>query len=80
MTDKDIMPWGVYKGQPIGNVDFDYLLRLYKKEWLSGDILIYFEKQLKELEASENRVCGLSLKKPKKYLIESYECKFPKKI
>ncbi len=79
MKHTDLMPWGVHKGKQIGNVSFEYLYRFYKKQWISGEVLIYFEKQLKELEESEARMCELSGKMPKKYLIEDYVDRFPKK-
>lgn len=77
MKDSDKMPWGTHRGKPIGDVPFDYLLKYYRKQWLSGDVLTYFEKQLRLLEAEEERTGPLKGKKPKKYIIEDYECQFP---
>ncbi len=79
MNDLDPMPWGVHKGKPIGEVPFDYLFRFYKKGWIDGEVLKYFEKQLKVLEESESEINTLLGKKPKKYLIENYECIYPHK-
>ncbi len=80
MKDSDLMPWGAHKKKPIGEVPFDYLYKLYRKMWLSGDVLLYFEKQLRILEESE--ACMGETpggKKPKKYIIENYECCYPTK-
>ncbi len=77
MKDTDLMPWGAHKKKPIGDVPFEYLWRLYKKHWLGGEVLAYFEKQLKVLEESELQTSGLTGKRPKKYLIENYEFKYP---
>lgn len=52
MNDNDSMPCGIHKNKPIGDVPFEYLLRLYKKSYLGGEVLHYFEKQLKVLEES----------------------------
>ena len=79
MKDTDLMPWGKYKDQPMGSIPFEYLLRFYKKHWLGGRVLNYFERQLKILEESEERSAHLTRKPPKKYIIENYEFKFPTK-
>lgn len=79
MTDSDLMPWGVHKGKPIGEVPFEYLWKFYRKMWLSGDILKYFVSRLHILEMNEQETSVLTGKKPKKYLIEDYECCYPGK-
>jgi uncharacterized protein (DUF3820 family) len=79
MTDKDPMPWGVHKGKPIGEVPFDYLFRFYKKKWLSGPVLKYVENALSVLESNELETAHLRGEKPKKYLIQDYECCYPYK-
>jgi hypothetical protein len=79
MSDSDLMQWGVHKGKPIGEVPFDYLWRFYRKMWLSGDVLKYFEYQLQILEKNELETAPLLGRKPKKYLIEDYECCYPNK-
>ncbi len=78
MNDSDLMPWGVHKGKPIGEVPFEYLWRFYRKMWLSGDVLKYFEDQLQALEQAERETAPLLGEKPKKYLIEDYECCYRK--
>ena len=52
MTETDLMPWGVHRGKPIGEVKFDYLFKFYKKQWLSGEVLKFVESCLSEIEAS----------------------------
>lgn len=47
--------------------------------WLSGDVLKYVVDQLKELEEREEETAILMRKKPKKYLVEDYECCYPGK-
>ena len=79
LKDSDLMPWGVHKGKKIGDVPFDYLLRFYRKQWLGGEVKEYFEKQLKIIEQSEVNCYQQGLKKPKKYIIEDYECTYPYK-
>lgn len=79
MIDTDIMPWGSHQGKPIGEVPFDYLLKYYRKQWIGGEVLIYFEKCLEVIEKSEAEVALLQGKKAKKYLIEDYECIYPHK-
>lgn len=79
MNDSDPMPWGVHKEKPIGEVPFKYLWNFYKKMWLSGEVLEYFEKQLEILEQNEKETAPLLGKKPKKYLIEDYLCCYPGK-
>lgn len=79
MNDSDLMPWGVHKGKSIGEVPFDYLWKFYRKMWLSGDVLKYFINQLEILEKNEQETAPLIGKKPKKYLIEDYECCYPGK-
>jgi len=68
------MPWGVHKGKPIGEVPFDYLLKFYKKQWINGEVLKYVEAALAEIEASEYEIAIRLGKKPKKYLIDDYQC------
>lgn len=79
MNHYDLMPWGTHKGKPIGEVPFKYLYNFYKKMWLSGDVLKYFVDQLNELEKIEEETAPLLGKKPKKYLIDDYECCYPYK-
>lgn len=79
MQHKDLMPWGTHRGKPIGDVPFDYLLRFYRKQWIDGPVLAYFEKQLKTLEEAETLMNLMIGKKPKKYIIENYECVYPYK-
>lgn len=79
MNHSSLMPWGVHKGKPIGEVPFDYLYKFYRKMWLSGDVLKYFVDQLNQLEKTEEETAVLLHKKPKKYLIEDYECCYPHK-
>ena len=77
MTHEDLMPWGVHKGKPIGEVPFDYLLKYYRKQWINGEVLKYVEACLAEIEQREAEVALISGKKPKKYLIDNYEYKYP---
>lgn len=79
MSDSDKMPWGVHKGKSMGEVPFDYLYKFYRKMWLGGDVLKYFTDQLEVLERIELETAPLAGKKPKKYLIEDYECCYPGK-
>jgi uncharacterized protein (DUF3820 family) len=79
MNHSDAMPWGVHKGKPIGEVPFDYLWKFYKKMWLGGDVLRYFEDQLQALEHSEQETAPLLGKKPKTYRIDDYKCCYPDK-
>lgn len=79
MNHSSIMPWGAHKGKPIGEVPFDYLLKFYRKMWLGNDVLKYFENQLRVLEENEKETAPLIGRKPKKYLIEDYECCYPGK-
>lgn len=78
MNHSSLMPWGVHQGKPIGEVPFDYLLKFYRKMWLSGEVLEYFEEQLRVLEESEQATAPLRKRKPKKYLIEDYQCCYRK--
>lgn len=71
------MPFGVHKGKPIGEVPFEYLWKFYRKRWLGGEVLKYFENQLRVLEENEQQTAHLLGKKPKKYLIEDYEDSYP---
>ncbi|HEY0029177.1 MAG TPA: hypothetical protein VGC65_00350 [Bacteroidia bacterium] len=79
MTDADFMPWGTHKGKPIGEVPFDYLLKWYRKMWIDGEVLIYFENCLRVLEEQEVELNFKNPQKAKKYLIENYECAYPHK-
>lgn len=79
-TDSTIMPWGIHAGIKLGDVPFEYLLKYYRKQWIGGELLIWFEKQLRVIEESEAALGHVpGGKKPKKYLIENYECKYPYK-
>jgi len=35
-TDDTPMPWGKHKGIPIGSVPHDYLLWLFRQDWIKG--------------------------------------------
>lgn len=78
MTETDLMPWGVHKGKPIGEVHFDYLVKYYKKQWLDDGVLKFVENCLSEIEEREAEISIRIGKTPKKYLIENYECIYPK--
>ncbi len=73
MNDTTPMPWGKHRGTPIGEVPFKYLMQFYKKRWINGPVLIWFEKQLAVLEQASIAECEFTGKKPKKYLIPNYE-------
>lgn len=79
MNDTTPMPWGVHKGKPIGEVPFDYLFKFYKKMWLDGPVLRYFENQLRVLQHTENEIAPLEHRKPKQYLVEEYKPSYPYK-
>ena len=55
------------------------MLRLYRKMWLNGDVLQYFEEQLRVLEKREEDLAIARGKKPKKWLIENYEWSYSNK-
>lgn len=74
INDSSPMPWGVHTTKPMGEVPFNYLLKYYRKMWLGGDVLEYFENQLRVLEKNEQETAPLLGKNPKKYLIQDYKC------
>ena len=50
LTDESPMPFGDYKGTPLGNVPDQYLLNLYNSGKCFGPIKIYIGKNLDAIE------------------------------
>ena len=46
-----IMPFGEYKGSQLSDIPPDYLLWLYKQEWLKGPIKAYIFNNMDDLNA-----------------------------
>ncbi len=76
-TDDTPMPWGKHMTQPMGEVPFDYLLKYYKKQWLAGPVLKYFEDRLRLIIETEQGISTITGKPCKLQIIEDYECLFP---
>lgn len=58
ITDKTPMPWGKFKGTPIEDVPAEYLLWLFKQEWIKEwpdvhDYLVENQHVLLQEEAEE---------------------------
>ncbi len=46
MTDESKMPWGKYKGEPMGIIPADYLIWLYDNNKCSGEVKAYIKDNL----------------------------------
>ena len=58
-TDETPMPWGTHKGTPMGKVPPDYLLWLFKQDWIRDwpdvhDYLVANQTALLQEDAKEN--------------------------
>lgn len=50
MTDSDVMPWGKFKGEKIGNVPGDYLIWIYENNKCFGEVKQYIKDNLTVLK------------------------------